>query len=121
MDEKTVRNAEKTCCWTCRWCITYKAGKSEGRNGCFGRLPRAGVQPTVVTRAEPHNLQLVHPNQDRVLTVREMARGQVRPTTHSATCQSPWAMLVLCVWAVVVGIITCTVVQRGAVQRLSAM
>ena len=35
------------------------------------------VQPTVVGRAEPHNLSLVHPTQDRTLTVRENARCQV--------------------------------------------
>ena len=34
---------------------------------------------TVVTRAEPHNLQLLHPTQNRVLTVREMARLQGFP------------------------------------------
>ena len=31
----------------------------------------------VVGRAEPHNLKVVHPTQDRVLTIREMARLQV--------------------------------------------
>lgn len=33
--------------------------------------------PQVVGRAEPHNLALIHPNQDRVLTIRENARTQV--------------------------------------------
>ena len=61
-----------------RWCVTYKRGKSNGRHGCFGRIWYDGVQTTVVTRAEPHNLQLLHPQQDRVLTVRENARCQVR-------------------------------------------
>ena len=31
----------------------------------------------VVGRAEPHNLALIHPEQDRVLTMRENARTQV--------------------------------------------
>ena len=35
------------------------------------------IQPTVVGRAEPHNLRLVHPGQDRVVTLRENARCQV--------------------------------------------
>lgn len=35
------------------------------------------VQPTVVGRAEPHNLCLVHPEQDRTLTIPENARCQV--------------------------------------------
>lgn len=34
----------------------------------------------VVGRAEPHNLALIHPEQDRVLTIRENARTQVGPT-----------------------------------------
>ena len=37
------------------------------------------VQPTVVTRAEPHNLRIVHPTQDRVLSIRENARAQGFP------------------------------------------
>ena len=35
--------------------------------------------PTVVTRAEPHNQVILHPAQDRVLTVRENARLQGFP------------------------------------------
>eukprot|EP00983_Pelagomonas_calceolata_P037426 1136325-Pelagomonas_calceolata.AAC.2 len=34
------------------------------------------IQTTVVTRAEPHNLRLVHPTQHRVLSIRENARCQ---------------------------------------------
>lgn len=41
-----------------RWCVTYNNGKSIGRNGCFGRISPEIVQPTVVTRPEPHNLQV---------------------------------------------------------------
>lgn len=41
-----------------RWCVTYKNGMSFGRHGCFGRVRRDVVQSTVVTRAEPHNLQV---------------------------------------------------------------
>eukprot|EP00210_Caulerpa_lentillifera_P002810 g2684.t1 len=62
-----------------RWCITYKRGLSGGRHGCFGRIQLDQVQPTVVTRAEPHNLQICHPYQHRVLSVREMARCQGFP------------------------------------------
>ena len=58
--------------------MSYKHGKSNGRHGCFGRVWYDDVQSTVVTRAEPHNLQLLHPEQDRVLTVRENARCQVK-------------------------------------------
>lgn len=44
----------------CRWCVTYKKGQSIGRNGCFGRIHPDIIQPTVVTRPEPHNLQVRH-------------------------------------------------------------
>ena len=72
-----------------RWCITYKNGLSSGRHGCFGRIRLNSVQPTVVTRAEPHNLEICHPYQDRVLSIREMARCQVlfcRRVTSSNLC-----------------------------------
>lgn len=68
-----------------RWCITYKSGKSGtgkdggGRQSCFGRVWYDEVQPTVVTRAEPHNLRIVHPEQDRTLSVRENQRCQGFP------------------------------------------
>ncbi len=60
-----------------RWCITYKKGKSEGRHGCYGRMWYDEIQSTIVGRAEPHNLRLVHPWQHRVATIRENARCQV--------------------------------------------
>jgi len=45
----------------------------------FGRLWWDETVPTVVTRAEPHNQIILHPNQPRVLTVRENARLQGFP------------------------------------------
>uniref|UniRef100_A0A453Q0A4 DNA (cytosine-5-)-methyltransferase n=1 Tax=Aegilops tauschii subsp. strangulata TaxID=200361 RepID=A0A453Q0A4_AEGTS len=45
----------------------------------FGRLWWDETVPTVVTRAEPHNQIILHPNQGRVLTVRENARLQGFP------------------------------------------
>ncbi|KAL2540844.1 DNA (cytosine-5)-methyltransferase CMT3 [Abeliophyllum distichum] len=45
----------------------------------FGRLWWDETIPTVVTRAEPHNQTIVHPVQDRVLTIRENARLQGFP------------------------------------------
>nr|XP_051208598.1 DNA (cytosine-5)-methyltransferase CMT1-like [Lolium perenne] len=45
----------------------------------FGRLWLDETVSTVVTRAEPHNQAILHPNQDRVLTVRENARLQGFP------------------------------------------
>ncbi|OMP02903.1 hypothetical protein COLO4_10748 [Corchorus olitorius] len=45
----------------------------------FGRLWWDETVPTVVTRAEPHNQVIMHPDQDRVLTIRENARLQGFP------------------------------------------
>ncbi|KAK1613227.1 hypothetical protein QYE76_036900 [Lolium multiflorum] len=45
----------------------------------FGRLWWDETVSTVVTRAEPHNQAILHPKQDRVLTVRENARLQGFP------------------------------------------
>lgn len=45
----------------------------------FGRLWWDEIVKTVVTRAEPHNQCVIHPLQDRVLTVRENARIQGFP------------------------------------------
>ncbi|KAK7267483.1 hypothetical protein RIF29_20157 [Crotalaria pallida] len=45
----------------------------------FGRLWWDEIVPTVVTRAEPHNQFILHPTQDRVLTIRENARLQGFP------------------------------------------
>lgn len=44
------------------------------------------MQPTVVGRAEPHNLSLVHPAQDRTLSIRENARCQVRASVAAERC-----------------------------------
>ncbi|RAL54713.1 hypothetical protein DM860_001841 [Cuscuta australis] len=45
----------------------------------FGRVWWDETVPTVVTRAQPHNRAILHPEQDRVLTVRENARLQGFP------------------------------------------
>eukprot|EP01018_Ginkgo_biloba_P035156 Gb_03787 [translate_table: standard] len=45
----------------------------------FGRLWWDEIVGTVVTRAEPHNQAILHPEQDRVLTIRENARIQGFP------------------------------------------
>ncbi|KZV43016.1 DNA (cytosine-5)-methyltransferase CMT3 [Dorcoceras hygrometricum] len=45
----------------------------------FGRLWWDEIVPTVITRAEPHNHVIIHPLQDRVLSIRENARLQGFP------------------------------------------
>ncbi|KAL5732060.1 DNA (cytosine-5-)-methyltransferase [Ranunculus cassubicifolius] len=58
------------------YAISFVKGKSKKP---FGRLWWDEIVTTVVTRPEPHNQRLLHPNQDRVLTVRENARLQGFP------------------------------------------
>ena len=48
-------------------------------NACFGRLDWSDIVPTVVCRPEPHNRPIIHPEQNRVLTIRENARIQGFP------------------------------------------
>ncbi|XVE94179.1 hypothetical protein REPUB_Repub01dG0259600 [Reevesia pubescens] len=48
----------------------------------FGRLWMDEIVNTVVTRAEPHNQVVIHPSQDRVLTIRENARLQGFPDCY---------------------------------------
>eukprot|EP00249_Psilotum_nudum_P006108 c19462_g1_i1 orf=456-3056(-) len=58
------------------YAITFVNGRSTKP---FGRLWWDETVPTVVTRAEPHNQVILHPEQDRVLTIRENARLQGFP------------------------------------------
>ncbi|KAI4993511.1 hypothetical protein ZWY2020_007824, partial [Hordeum vulgare] len=58
------------------YAMTYINGKSLKP---FGRLWWDETVSTVVTRAEPHNQIILHPNQHRVLTIRENARLQGFP------------------------------------------
>ncbi|MED6136627.1 Alpha-1,3-mannosyltransferase cmt1 [Stylosanthes scabra] len=51
----------------------------------FGRLWWDEIVSTVVTRAEPHNQAILHPKQDRVLTIRENARLQGFPDCYKLT------------------------------------
>ncbi|KAG5123680.1 hypothetical protein JHK82_030417 [Glycine max] len=48
----------------------------------FGRLWWDEIVSTVVTRAEPHNQAILHPTQNRVLTIRENARLQGFPDCY---------------------------------------
>ncbi|XP_042459718.1 DNA (cytosine-5)-methyltransferase 1-like isoform X2 [Zingiber officinale] len=58
------------------YAMTFVRGKSSKP---FGRLWWDETVPTVVTRAEPHNQVILHPEQDRVLSIRENARLQGFP------------------------------------------
>ncbi|XP_023643233.1 putative DNA (cytosine-5)-methyltransferase CMT1 [Capsella rubella] len=61
------------------YAIKYRDGKSKKP---FGRLWWDEIVNTVVTRAEPHNQRILHPIQDRVLSVRENARIQGFPDCY---------------------------------------
>ncbi|KAI4327813.1 hypothetical protein L6164_020231 [Bauhinia variegata] len=61
------------------YAITFVRGTSTKP---FGRLWWDEIVATVVTRAEPHNQTLLHPEQDRVLTIRENARLQGFPDCY---------------------------------------
>ncbi|MCL7048003.1 hypothetical protein MKW94_001848 [Papaver nudicaule] len=58
------------------YALSFTNGKSTKP---FRRLWWDETVPTVVTRAEPHNQAIMHPEQDRVLSVRENARLQGFP------------------------------------------
>ncbi|KAK9157089.1 hypothetical protein Scep_003663 [Stephania cephalantha] len=59
------------------YAMSFIGGYSQSKP--FSRLWWDETVPTVVTRAEPHNQKIMHPEQDRVLTVRENARLQGFP------------------------------------------
>ncbi|OMO79502.1 hypothetical protein CCACVL1_13645 [Corchorus capsularis] len=61
------------------YAIKFVKGKSTKP---FGRLWMDEIVNTVVTRAEPHNQIIIHPSQDRVLTIRENARLQGFPDCY---------------------------------------
>ncbi|XP_010429915.1 PREDICTED: putative DNA (cytosine-5)-methyltransferase CMT1 isoform X2 [Camelina sativa] len=61
------------------YAIKYVKGTSKKP---FGRLWWDEIVNTVVTRAEPHNQCVIHPKQDRVLSVRENARLQGFPDCY---------------------------------------
>ncbi|XP_077236281.1 DNA (cytosine-5)-methyltransferase CMT3-like [Tasmannia lanceolata] len=58
------------------YAMSFVKGKSKKP---FGRLWWDQTVPTVVTRPEPHNQRILHPEQDRVLSIRENARLQGFP------------------------------------------
>lgn len=49
------------------------------QDSCFGRLKWSDIVPTVVCRPEPHNRPIVHPDEARILSIRENARIQGFP------------------------------------------
>ena len=65
------------------WCLPNTADKHNGWRGLFGRLDFAGHFPTSTTDPQPMGKvgQVFHPEQDRIVSVRECARAQGFPDT----------------------------------------
>jgi DNA (cytosine-5)-methyltransferase 1 len=61
------------------WCLRNTAERHNQWKGLFGRLDWQGNFPTSITNPRPIGKvgMCFHPDQDRVLTVREYARSQV--------------------------------------------
>lgn len=63
------------------WCLPNTAERHNGWRGLFGRLNWDGHFPTSVTDPNPMGKvgQVFHPEQDRIVSVRECARAQGFP------------------------------------------
>ncbi|KAK1381682.1 Chromomethylase [Heracleum sosnowskyi] len=61
------------------YAMTFRGGTSKKP---FARLAMDEIVSTVVARAQPHNRAMIHPKQDRVLTIRENARLQGFPDCY---------------------------------------
>ena len=61
------------------WCLPNTAARHNGWRGLFGRLDPSGHFPTSTTDPQPMGKvgQVFHPEQDRIVSVRECARSQV--------------------------------------------
>lgn len=63
------------------WCLPNTADRHNGWRGLFGRLDWGGHFPTSTTDPQPMGKvgQVFHPDQDRIVSVRECARAQGFP------------------------------------------
>jgi DNA (cytosine-5)-methyltransferase 1 len=66
------------------WCLPNTADRHNGWRGLFGRLDWSGHFPTSTTDPQPMGKvgQVFHPEQDRIVSVRECARAQGFPDHH---------------------------------------
>ena len=72
------------------WCLPNTAERHNGWRGLFGRLDYRGHFPTSTTDPQPMGKvgQVFHPEQNRIVSVRECARAQARapPAHQPRTC-----------------------------------
>eukprot|EP00095_Tigriopus_kingsejongensis_P000286 maker-scaffold253_size237113-snap-gene-1.26 protein:Tk00286 transcript:maker-scaffold253_size237113-snap-gene-1.26-mRNA-1 annotation:"dna cytosine-5-methyltransferase 1" len=66
------------------WCLPHTSNRHNQWAGLYGRLEMAGYFSTTVTNPEPMGKQgrVLHPVQDRVVSVRECARSQGFPDSY---------------------------------------
>ncbi|CAK8688847.1 unnamed protein product [Clavelina lepadiformis] len=66
------------------WCLPHTGNRHNHWAGLYGRLDWNGYFSTTVTNPEPMGKQgrVLHPEQDRVVSVRECARSQGFPDTY---------------------------------------
>lgn len=71
------------------WCLPNTAKRHNQWKGLFGRLDWEGNFPTSITDPQPMGKvgMCFHPDQDRIITVRECARSQV-----SSSLYFPWLL-----------------------------
>jgi DNA (cytosine-5)-methyltransferase 1 len=71
------------------WCLPNTAKRHNQWKGLYGRLDWEGNFPTSVTDPQPMGKvgMCFHPDQDRIITVRECARSQVSCSTSISFCK----------------------------------
>ncbi|XP_045531991.1 DNA (cytosine-5)-methyltransferase 1-like [Pieris brassicae] len=69
------------------WCLPHTANRHNNWAGLYGRIAWDGYFSTTVTDPEPMGKQgrVLHPDQNRVVSVRECARSQGFPDTYILT------------------------------------
>jgi hypothetical protein len=98
--------------------------RHNGWRGLFGRLDLDGHFPTSTTDPQPMGKvgQVFHPDQDRIVSVRECARSQVReqsdspsPSACACRCSSAFELSMRCIAA------TTETIERKEKSHCNAM